>query len=204
MFCASYGHKIFVTKKTVCMKKIMLRYGLLGGLIVASVMLGTTLYSTQTGYFFEGSMVIGYAAMILAFSLIFVALKMLRDKQYGGSISFGKAFKAAILITLVTSTIYVAAWLICYYFFIPDFMEQYSAHMLSNAKAKGASAAEIAKQKAQMQQYVAMYKNPLFVVLLTYMEILPVGLIVSVIASLIIKRKGNNVQHKESYVTGGA
>ena len=173
------------------MKKIVLRYGLLGGLIVASVLISATLYGTYTGHT-EGSMILGYGSMILAFSLIFVALKLLRDKEYGGTISFGKAFKAALLITLVTSTIYVAAWLICYYFFIPDFMEQYTANILRNAKAAGANAAEMAKQEASMQQYLDMYKNPLFVILLTYMEIVPVGLIASVIAALIIKRKGNN------------
>lgn len=184
------------------MKKIIFRYGLLGGLIVGSVMAGAIFYGKYTGHT-EGSMLLGYGSMILAFSLIFVALKQLRDKQYGGIISFGKAFKAALLITLVTSTIYVAVWLVCYYFFVPDYIENYTASTLSNAKAAGLSAAEISKQAAQMQQYADMYKNPLFVVLLTYMEIIPVGLIVSLIAALIIKRKGNNnVQHGEYYSSG--
>ena len=182
------------------MKKIVLRYGLLGGLIVGSVIAGSTLYGKYTEHS-EGSMVLGYASMILAFSLIFVALKQLRDKQYGGTISFGKAFKAAFLITLVTSTIYVAVWLTCYYFFIPDFMEQYAATILNKAKADGLSATEMAKKTAEMQQYITMYKNPLFVILLTYMEILPVGLIVSLIAALIIKRKNTNTKSEEVYST---
>ena len=180
------------------MKKVILRYGLLGGLIVGAVLAGATLYGLHTSHA-EGSMVLGYASMILAFSLIFVALKNLRDKLYGGTISFGKAFKAAMLITLVTSTIYVAVWLICYYFFIPDFMEQYAASAISRAKAEGLSTAEISKTTAQMEEYIAMYKNPLFVVLLTYMEILPVGLIVSLVAALIIKRKEKQGQQDQLY-----
>lgn len=180
------------------MKKIVLRYGLLGGLIVGSVIALSTLYGKYTEHT-EGSMLLGYGSMILAFSLIFVALKQLRDKHYGGTISFGKAFKAAFLITLVTSTIYVAVWLICYYFFIPNFMEQYAASMLSQAQADGASAAEMVTKKAEMQQYIDMYKNPLFVVLFTYIEILPVGLIVSLIAALIIKRKNSNTNREEIY-----
>jgi Protein of unknown function (DUF4199) len=175
------------------MKKTIVRSGLIGGLIVASVLIAETVHCYNTGRF-EGSMVLGYASMILAFSMIFVALKHIRDKQYGGVISFGKAFRAAILVTLVTSTVYVVTWLICYYVFIPDFMDQYSNHMLSQAKSDGLSAAELSKQTARIQQYVAMYKNPLFVILLTYVEILPVGLVVSVIAALIIKRKGGDRQ----------
>jgi len=182
------------------MQKIILRYGLLGGLIVSAVMVGSMSYCSYTGKM-EGSMVLGYASMILAFSLIFVALKTLRDKLYGGTISFGKAFKAAMLVTLVTSTIYVAVWLIVYYFFIPDFMDRYAASAISKAKAEGLSAAEIAKTTAQMEEYKAMYKNPLFVILLTYMEILPVGLIVSLVAALIIKRKEKKVQQDQLYPT---
>ena len=181
-------------------KNVLLRYGTFGGLIVASVLVISTSYCTQTGQY-EGNMIIGYAAMILAFSLIFVAVKQVRDKQNGGVISFGKAFKAALLVTLVTSTIYVVIWLICYYFFIPDFMDKYTAYVLNKAKTDGTSATEFARQTAQMQTYSDMYKNPLFVILLTYMEIIPVGIIVSLVAALILKRK-NNQSQKNVYVAG--
>ncbi len=183
------------------MKKIVLRYGLLGGLVVGLVVAVSTLLGVYTGHV-EGSMIIGYASMILAFSLIFVALKNLRDKLYEGTISFGKAFKAAMLITAVTSSIYVAVWLICYYFFIPDFMEQYKVYTLNSAKANGFSEAEISKQAAQMQSYSDLYKNPLFVILFTYMEILPVGVIVSLVAALVIKRKVISIQPEQLYPTG--
>ncbi len=185
------------------MKKIILRYGSFGGGIVAAVLVISTAYCTQTGQY-EGNMLIGYAAMLLAFSLIFVALKQVRDTQYGGIISFGKAFKAALLVTLVTATIYVAAWLVCYYFFMPDFMDKYTAYMLSKAKTDGLSRAELSRQTAQMQAYSAMYKNPLFVILLTYAEILPVGILVSLIAALLIKRKNNGLQNGEAYAIGNA
>lgn len=184
------------------MKKIILRCGAIGGAIVAIIMMSSVVYSHYAGHY-AASMVVGYAAMILAFSMIFVALKQIRDKQ-NGVISFGKAFKAALLVTLVTSTIYVAVWLVCYYVFMPDFMEKYSAYVLDKAKADGASAAELAAKTAQMQQYTEMYKSPLFVILFTYMEILPVGLIVSIIAALVIKRKNNTEQDGGHYAAANA
>lgn len=182
------------------MKPIVLKYGLLGGVIVALILCTGTIYCINSGKF-EGSMVLGYASMILAFSFIFVAVKQVRDKQDGGIISFGKAFKVAMLVTLVTSTVYVIVWLVCYYCFVPDFMEQYTTHMMAKARSEGLNAAELSKKSAQMKEYTEMYKNPLFVILFTYIEILPVGLLVSLAAAFILKRKKEVPQGKDSHVT---
>ena len=137
----------------------------------------------KNGYYY------GYGLMILAFSLIFVGTKITRDKYNGGTISFGKAFRVGLYITLIASTVYVILWLIDNYFFIHDFAARYSAYMLEKLRASGASEAEIAKQTAQMASFSEMYKNPFFVILMTYAEIIPVGLIVSVISALTLKRK---------------
>ncbi len=134
-------------------------------------------------------MLAGYAAMILSFSLVFVGVKNFRDKQNDGIISFGKAFKIGFLIALIASTMYVIAWMIDYYFFIPDFMDKFCSQAIASSKASGASQAEINAQTAEMDTYKEMYKNPFGVILLTYMEILPVGLVVSLISALILKKK---------------
>jgi len=134
-------------------------------------------------------MLIGYASMLIAFSLVYVGIRNYRDKYTGGVISFGKAFKIGIMITLIASTIYVVAWLIDYFFFIPDFLEKYSAQTLADLKASGASQVEIDKETKDMADFARMYKNPFFNAMMTYVEILPVGLIVTLISSLILKRK---------------
>jgi hypothetical protein len=170
------------------MKKIVLVCGLIAGLIVSAMMLITMAIYTSTGNF-ENGMIYGYASMLLAFSLIFVGIKNYRDKYNNGIISFGKAFKIGILITLIASTMYVIVWLIDYFYFIPDFGEKYAAHMLEKLKASGASEIEIAKQTKEMASFSTMYKNPFFNALMTYAEIIPVGLIVTLISSLILKKK---------------
>ena len=135
------------------------------------------------------SLLIGYASMLISFSLVFVGIRNYRDKYNEGVISFGKAFKIGIMIVLIASTIYVVAWLIDYFFFIPDFIEKYSAHMLDQLRASGASQIEIDKQTKEMASLGRMYKNPFFNAMMTYIEILPVGLIVTLISSFILKRK---------------
>jgi hypothetical protein len=170
------------------MKKIVLVYGIIAGLIVTAMMAFSTGYFCAKGDF-EGGMIYGYSSMILAFSMIFVGIKSFRDKHNGGIISFGKAFKVGLFISLIASTIYVVGWLINYYFFIPDFMDKYAVAMIEKAKASGISANELAKQTSDMAQMKEWYKNPLFVILMTYVEILPVALLVTLIASFILKRK---------------
>jgi len=68
-------------------------------------------------------------------------------------------------------------------------MDKYAAVMVAKAKASGVNAAELAKTTAYMAKMKEWYKNPLFVILMTYAEILPLALIVSLITSLILKRK---------------
>lgn len=170
------------------MKKIILINGLISGLIVSVFLLGSMAYCYSSNNF-NGSMVVGYSAMILAFSLVFVGVKSFRDKENSGIISFGKAFQVGFLIALIGSTMYVITWLVDYYFFIPDFMEKFCSQAIETAKANGASTAEIKAQTAEMETYKEMYKNPLGVIFLTYIEILPVGLVVSLISALILRRK---------------
>jgi len=170
------------------MKKTVIVCGLIAGAIVTTMALISTSVYCAKGDFDHG-MIYGYASMIIAFSLILVGIKNFRDKYNGGVISFGKAFKIGLLITLVAATIYVIGWLIDNYFFIPDFADKYAAHIIDKAKASGASQAEINKQILDMANFKEMYKNPFFKVLLTYAEIVPVGLVVSLISALIFKRK---------------
>lgn len=134
-------------------------------------------------------MILGYAGMLAAFSMIFVGIKMYRDKYNNGVITFGQAFKIGILISLIASTFYVITWLVEYYCFMPDFMDKYSDHMLKSAEAKGLSETELNAQIADISEYKELYKNPVFIILLTYMEVFPIGLLVTLIASFILKRK---------------
>lgn len=155
------------------MKKNIVIYGLIAGAIVSILMLSTVNYLShcEGNVNYDTSMLIGYASMLIAFSLVFVGIRNYRDKFNEGIISFGKAFKIGTMIVLIASTIYVIAWLIDYFFFIPDFMDKYATHMLDELKASGASQLEIDKQAEEIARFGKMYKNPLFNAMMTYMEI---------------------------------
>jgi hypothetical protein len=170
----------------------MTRSVLIFGLILGAIMTANMVYMVNLCYNdpdFESNDIMGYAAMVVIFSMTFFGIRNYRNKQPDGAISLGRAFKIGALIALVGSTIYVAVWLFYYYLFIPDFLDHFIPHMLKETARNGATAAELAVKKAEMEQFRQLYKNPLFVVFVSYFEVLPVGLVVAFVSSLVLKRK---------------
>jgi len=175
--------------KIIFMQRIVLVFGLLSGAIVSLVMGISmfTIYKDPSLAAGSGSMIVGYLSMLIAFALIYVGVKKYRDQHNNGTISFGKAFRIGLFITLIASTLYVITWAIVYHFFIPDFMDIYAAQIMK--QAEGSSSIDMQRKADEMMQYKKLYQNPLFFALITYAEILPVGLIVSVITGLLLKKK---------------
>jgi ethanolamine transporter EutH len=170
------------------MKRNVIVFGIILGLILTGNMVYMCLRCYNNPYF-KSNDIIGYAAMIAVFALMFVGIKNYRDKYLDGFISFGKAFKTGFLMALLASTMYVVGGLILIYQFIPDFIDKYIEHVMYMAREKGASTAELEKKAADMANFKEMYKNPLFVIFVSYMEVLPIGTIVALISALILKRK---------------
>ncbi|MEC3880294.1 DUF4199 domain-containing protein [Parapedobacter sp. 10938] len=167
------------------MKKVVLIFGLvIGAVFCANI--GFMIYWMYHNPDLKGNDIVGYAAMVLVFSLIFFGTRNYRNKYLDGYITFGKAFKTGALIALVGSTIYVLVWLFCYYLFVPDFMDVYSDYVLKNCTED-----DLPAKTKEMANFKEMYKNPIFVILITYSEVLPIGLAVALISALILKKKNN-------------
>lgn len=171
------------------MKKIVLTFGLISGCIISAmtaIMLPLCMNGTID---MDKSEIIGYSSMVLAFLLVFFGIRSYRENIGGGTITFGRAFKVGILITLITCAVYVVAWEIVYFNFIPDFMDRYAALSIQKLRDKGASDAAIATAIKDMARFKELYKNPLINIGVTFMEIFPVGLIVTLISAAILRRK---------------
>src|ERR1700761_7735140 len=144
--------------------------GIAGAILGIFVTLFITLENTSHSL---DSEVLGYSVMVVAFAFIFVGIKNFRDKYNNGIVTFGKALLIGLGITLIGSTIYVLIWMIGYYFFVPDFMTHYADQMIKEAQASGADPATLAKKIAEVNNVREMYKNPIWVVLFTYLEVAP-------------------------------
>lgn len=178
------------------MKKNVLTFGLISGTLITAFMLTSMYYGSCTDKFDSNTaMVIGFTAMIVAFSFIFVAIKNFRDKYNGGVISFGKAFRIGLFISLIASTMYVIGWLIDFSYFMPDFMDKYSDLMIKQLQAEVKDPVKLKEEIDKMHQNRDLYNSSiLFRAAYTYLEILPVGLIISLISALILKKKAKEIQ----------
>jgi hypothetical protein len=169
------------------MKKTVLTFGLIAGLIISVLMDSSLLLAKTIG---EGhSMLLGYTIMVASFLLIYFGIRSYRDNVLTGQISFGRAFACGILIALITTVCYVATWEVLYFNFMPHFMDSYWAAQIAKVQASGLDAAKIAAKVAAIQQSQQSYQNPLVNAAYTFMEPLPVGLIITLISAAVLRRK---------------
>ena len=169
------------------MKKTVLTFGLIGGAIMAAMMFATLPFVDKIG--FDKGEIVGYTTMILAFMLVFFGIRSYRENVSDGRITFGRAFAVGISITLVVCVCYVVAWEIIYFRFMPDFVDKYASYMIEKARASGASQQAIDAQVQQMNSFKAMYDNPFINAAITFVEPLPIGLIVTLISAAILRKK---------------
>ena len=170
------------------MKKIVLTFGLLSGGIVAMLMNVMMVLCLNGRMDMQNSEVLGYTIMVLAFILVYFGIRSYRENVSNGTITFGRAFKVGILITLITCAVYVVVWEVVYFNFIPDFVDRYAAMSLQKLRASGASDAEILKHQQDMVQFKKLYANFFINIGMTFMEIFPVGLLVTLISSAILRK----------------
>lgn len=170
------------------MRKIVLTFGLIAGCIMSVMMLISMAFHDKIG-FGPAGLIVGYTSMVLAFLMVYFGVRSYRDNVAGGKVGFGRAFAVGLLITLVGSVCYVATWEVVYYKFMPDFADKYTAYELTKAKEAGATEAQIAAKSKEMAEFAESYKNPLVNIAYSFLEPLPVGLLITLVTAGVLSRK---------------
>jgi hypothetical protein len=133
------------------------------------------------------SMVVGYASMLVGFSLIFVAVKQHRDKALGGVIKFLPAFGMGLAISVIGCFVYALAWEAMQPLMAGNYMEDWVAGQIASMKEHGATQAEIDVFTQENAWMVANYSNPLIRIPISMLEPMPVGLVVSLIVAVLLR-----------------
>lgn len=169
------------------MKKIVLTFGLLSGVVSAVLMTVNMLFLDDIG--FDRGMYVGYTVIVISFLFVYFGIRSYRDNVLGGRISFAKGFQAGILITLISCLFYVGSWLLTYKQLFPDFAEKYAAYLVEDKRASGASQAEIESTIKQGEEMKQMLDNPLINAAITFTEPFPVGLLVTLISAAVLRKQ---------------
>ena len=171
------------------MKKIVLTFGLIAGAMLSAMMLATLPFMDSIG--FEYGEIIGYSSMVLAFLLTFFGIRSYRDNVAGGTIGFGRALVVGLLISAVAAVCYVATWELIYFKLAPDFGTKFQAHLIEKARKNGESEEAIARRKTELERFVELYRNPAFNAAVTFLEPLPVAVVVSLVSAGVLSRRKN-------------
>jgi len=165
----------------------VVKYGVIAGLVVGVVMIVG--FWSAGGAMPHGAwgMAIGYATMLLALSAVFMGIKHHRDVAGGGVIRFWPAFGMGLAISFVAALFYVLSWELVQATIVKDFAGSYAESVIAAQKAKGMDAAALAGLTAEMEAFRVQYADPLFRLPMTFAEIFPVGVLVSLVSALVLR-----------------
>ena len=166
------------------MARIIIVYGLVAGLIIIAGVIGTIAIEGGEPH---GNVSLGYLIMLLGMSAVFMGVKQHRDRHNGGVIKFLPALGVGLGIALFASLAYVLVWEA--YLAATDyaFMDQYIAATLEARRAEGLSGQAYRDLETQMREMAVAYQSPLFRLPMTFVEIFPVGLLVSIVSAVLLR-----------------
>lgn len=169
------------------MKKIILRYGILSVLAMVLVF-GTTFFIFRNNENFDIQEVIGYTAIVLSLLFVFFAIKQWRDQHNNGVLSFGRGLGIGTLVTLFPSVAFGAYSYLEVNYIDPGFNDRYYSHYIE--KVKQTTPPE--KLQAALDELASskeMFTNPFFQFFAMFLTVFVIGVIISVISSLILRRQ---------------
>jgi hypothetical protein len=167
----------------------ILKFGLIAGAVAGGALsLSVALAGGAMGHGWAG-MAFGYATMLVALSLVPLAIKRHRDLAGGGVIRFWPAFGLGLAVSAVAGVVYVLAWELTQATLIAgDFAASYADGVVAARRAAGAGPVELAQLRREMDGFVRQYHDPLVRLPMTFLEIFPVGALVSLIAAAVLRR----------------
>jgi hypothetical protein len=167
------------------LKKILV-YGAIAGLIVGIPLFAMTVQMNNHPPI-PYALLLGYSIMLIALSTVFVAIKRRRDADLGGVIGFWPAFGLGLAISIVAGIFYVVAWEAALAVTHMDFAGSYAKAVIAQQQAKGVSGAALARVTAEMEHFKVQYANPLYRLTMTFAEIFPVGVLVSLVSAGLLR-----------------
>jgi hypothetical protein len=124
-----------------------------------------------------------------------LAINKVKKSKSHEHFTFSKAFLTGAMVTLVASVFYVSAWELYSNTIGGNFADQYLAYTIEQLQQQDKDAAVIEDEIAATTASIESYKaNTLYRIGFSFLEIVPIGLLVSLVASIVFRfllRKSN-------------
>ncbi|MGB5483973.1 DUF4199 domain-containing protein [Parasphingorhabdus sp.] len=167
------------------MQKIALAYGILSGTIVIVTMIMGLVFSD--GGSFLSSELFGYLTMLIALSMIFIAIKRFRDQELGGVIRFLPAFAMGLAVAVIAGVVYTVIWELYLMSNGYAFIDGYVNSAIEAKKAAGLTAERLAQEIATLEEMRTNYGKIYIRMPMTFLEIFPVGLMIAILSAAILR-----------------
>lgn len=150
------------------------------------------LFSLQ--FLFEDAMsystseIYGYVSIILALSFVYFGIRNYRDALNNGLVSFSKALKIGLIITLLASITFGLINLVYTEIINPDFTNEYYAQSIEKFR-ETLSEAEFQLKLKELEAQKDMFSNPLVGFSVMALTVFIIGFIITLISGLLLQRK---------------
>ena len=167
------------------MRSTIYKYGLRAALVMVGLAaVNFTLVSGGKDNY-QISEVIGYLTMFLAMVFVFLGIRYYRDHQNQGKVSFAQSLKIGLLIALFPALTFGILDHIYISLINPNFQEEYYQMQVEKIDA---DAPDYQAQVDKLQAEREAFANPLVLFLVMTVTVLLIGLVVTIISGLILKR----------------
>lgn len=167
------------------MKKTVIKFGRFAFLTAAILFLLALVLGKNLSY--GAQEIIGYSSIVISLVFVFFGIKNYRDQENGGLISFGRALKIGMFITLFAALGFAIIDFIYTSFINPEFLEQYTQHM-SESLENTYSGEELATKKAELTSSMEQMSSG-FMAFIMFSTVVLIGFVISLISSLILNKK---------------
>ncbi|OKY27428.1 DUF4199 domain-containing protein [Thalassotalea sp. PP2-459] len=164
------------------MKKLIMKYGLIAGVIVVCIpFIGSLVMGSDPSTYQMGE-IIGYSTMIFSLLTIFLAVKEYKA-QCKEVVSFKQIFLLGIGITFIAAFMFGVYNVLYATVIEPDFMNNYFNYYIENIRNSGATEEVINQQIAQLEQEKSFFMNPMVNFSVMFANVFMIGLIISIVSA---------------------
>lgn len=168
------------------MKKTIKKFGIYASLVGGLFFIGSHFINWNMGF---GLLeVFGYLSIFTSLSFVFFGIKHFRDNINNGLVSFKKALLIGFAISVIVSLSIGILDIIYITVINPDFIAEYSQYALEGMK-NTLSLEEFETKKVALEEQIKLLENPIFSGLIMFTLVFAIGIIISLISSLILQRK---------------